>query len=237
MQVVKGLHSLVHYRRDIARPRTVNFLSRAAGEDFWKQRVVRLPAREPPHPPTPSLPTTVHLAFRFVSDETRQKQDCNLHGTGCPASPGSKVPYPMHSRRSNNAYQVRPVTGQYTHTHTYTHTPTQTRAYKGACFNISSGHTQVWFPPCDACNHKKERKMLKITFNSSNTWGRWAETSSQWLEPCRGNWAVPVLIIKWFRLSQTPLVRDATEDWERNFPSCSFATFSAPCAVAVGKET
>lgn len=120
MQVVKGLHSLVHYRRDIARPRTVNFLSRAAGEDFWKQRVVRLPAREPPHPPTPSLPTTVHLAFRFVSDETRQKQDCNLHGTGCPASPGSKVPYPMHSRRSNNAYQVRPVTGQYTHTHTLT---------------------------------------------------------------------------------------------------------------------
>lgn len=80
------------------------------------------------------------------------------------------------------------------HTHTHTRTPTQTRAYKGACFNISSGHTQVWFPPCDACNHNKERKMLKITFNSSNTWGRQAETTYQWLKPCRGNWAVPVLI-------------------------------------------
>lgn len=30
-------------------------------------------------------PHHTYLAFRFVSDETGQKQDCNLHGTGCPA--------------------------------------------------------------------------------------------------------------------------------------------------------
>lgn len=76
--------------------------------------------------------------------------------------------------------------------------------------------------------------MLKITFNSSNTWGRQANSACNWPKPCRGDWAVPVLVVQTF---PTPLVRDATEDWERNFPSCSFATFSAPCAVAVGKET
>lgn len=79
--------------------------------------------------------------------------------------------------------------------------------------------------------------MLKITFDSSNTWGRRAKTTYQWLKPCRGNWAVPVLINGFLDSPQTPLVRDATDDWQRNFPSCSFATFSAPCAVAVGKET
>jgi hypothetical protein len=36
------------------------------------------------------------------------------------------------------------------------------------------------------------------------------------------------------------VVRNATDDHPhqaRNFPSCSLVTFSAPCAVAVGKET
>lgn len=65
----RGRHTLVHYRHNIARPRTVNFLSRAAGEDFWKQALwfVCPPARiclvnqqhTPAHTHPPSPPTTV----------------------------------------------------------------------------------------------------------------------------------------------------------------------------------
>lgn len=196
MQDVKGTILWYTTDSDIARPRTINFLSRAGGRRLlegsaWFVCPPCPPAREPPHRSRPHPPSQHrHLAFRFVSDETSQKQDCNLHGTGCPASPGSKEPrhaHAPHAPCANPAFE-QCVSGPscdgavhtYTHTLALTHTPIHrhTRAYKGACFNISSEHTHVWFPPCDTCSHKKEKKMLKITFNSSNAWGRRARDNS-----------------------------------------------------------
>lgn len=129
------------------------------------------PAREPQHTHTHTLrPTIGHLAFRFVSDETRQKQDCNLHGTGCPApQEPSRVrchaPLPMpcpHAYPGVRTMRIRSALRRGgTHTHLpLVHLPTLPRTHTcvlGCMFQyFITTQTQVWFPPCDACNHKEE---------------------------------------------------------------------------------
>lgn len=103
--------------------------------------------------------------------------------------------------------------GTHTHTHTQTRrhtltiTPTQPRTQKHTHVRIRV-HVSIFhhdthkfgFLRVTDATHNKERKMLKITFNSSNTWGRQAKSACNWPKACRGDWAVPAC--SWFRLSQ-----------------------------------
>lgn len=172
----------------------------------------------------------------------------------------------MHTRAFEQCVSGPPCDGAvhhtHTHTHTRTHTWTQPRTTHPATHththvrirvhvSIFHHNTQVWFLPCDACNHaqggKGEKKNVKNNIQTARTHGveragrslSVVETLSRRLG-CAGSG-----FARGFRLPPKhrrlaplgPATPPRRRHWERNFPSCSSATFSAPCAVAVGKET